>query len=177
MSFFDRFKKKKAEKHELTEDDRDKSAITNLERTIRKQRIDYLKRRLEQMKQVQEEQLLEQQLQDLEYDTYGDEDEDENPAELVEQAQNNPEALFTNLLMNAFTKNRAPPGSPAPPPNPSTLKDYSDDEINAILQQTGPAAIAQLKILSDEKLINLIRQKYPDASDASIMRTIELLRK
>jgi len=177
MGIFSYFKRKKKISEEK-EEQIDKGQITRLTTSIRKQRIEYLRKKLENIKQKQEEMILEDEISDLteEYeDSQNDYPDDElDNQSLMDSAQDNPEALFTSLIMKAMSKN--PQGSPAPPPIPQAKKDYSDDEIKLILANTGTTIINQIKGQPDDVLKKIILNKYPDASDVSVAKTIQLIK-
>lgn len=135
--------------------------ITRTRRAIRAERLHYLKERLAQIKQKNEEMLLEDELAELE----GDDDEDTGP----ESA----DALMLSLLSRVFGgQSTATPAaaSAAIPANPS------DDEIRAIKAKLPPAYLPQIKAATPEQIRAFIEQHRPGMAEEAIQRAIKILK-
>lgn len=178
MGIFNFFKTKKA-RIEAKEEETQKTVITKLKKNIYNQRINYLKDKLEHLKQRHEELILEDQINDLEEDLNGkDEEENENPLNNI-----NPEdTMFNNLIsLGVSAMNNRQNVVSKPPPTQTTLspnvkKIYTDDEISLIIANTPKETLQQIKGLPDAMLKNIINNKYPDADDISIQKTIQIIR-
>lgn len=170
------FRQKKA-LSEKKQEEVQKQQITKLKKNIYQQRIDFLKDKLEHLKQRHEELILEDQIADLEEDLEGNDEIEENPQTNINDFAN-PDAMFNNLISLgaqalANRKNSAPVVN-APPT--SSKRTYSDEEISAIISKTPKETLLKLKDLNETILANVIRQQYPDADDISISKTIPLIK-
>lgn len=146
----------------------EKTLLAQLTRTrheIRAERLRYLKERLAQIKQQNEEMLLEDELAEIE-----GEDDDEPEAAGPESA----DALMLGLLAKVFGGQ----SQPQPPPvavAATTQENPSDDEIRAIKAKLPAAYIPALKAATPEQIRALIEQYQPNISENAKQRAIKIL--
>jgi len=160
--------------HPFTDEERDKSHIARLNNQIRKQRIDYLKEKLQRMKQLQEEEMLEEQVQELERDFYADDDENDT----IEQADiTNPDALVSSLLLRVLSGNQQPAASARPTLQRTNL---DDTQIRSYKSQIPDAILKKAKKMNDEELLQLVRSYNPSIleqyDDDTIARAMKILK-
>jgi len=173
MGIFNIFKRKR-ELSEKKSEEVAKQQITKLKKNIYNQRIEYLKDKLEHLKQKHEELILEDQIADLEDDLNGEEEETpENPI--------NPEdSMFNNLLslgVSAINSRKSVPSTLTQTTlTPTPTKTYTDEEISLIIANTPKDTLQQIKGLPDGMLRNIITNKYPDADETSILKTIQIIK-
>lgn len=178
MGFFTLFRQKKAIS-EKKEEEVKKQQITKLTKSIYDQRIDFLKDKLERLKQKQQEFILTDQIEELEEDMA---DEPEDIVEEVTQGGDGTESLINNLvnmgtqaLINRRGQNQSAPSTSSKSP-PTGVRTYTDDEITLIVGNTPKDVIAQIKGLPDLALTNIIKNQYKDADDTTIAKAILKIR-
>lgn len=184
---------------DFSEEDTDKSAITRLERAIRKQRIEHLRAKLEHMKAKQEEEFLDYQVQTLENDMYGDMEEENGESDGPED----PDSLLVSLLGNVFRGSelagsqmgvRLPSDSSH---NSRTVEHQercnisagaglgagirlTDDELREFKNKVPKSYIRFAKKKSDEEIITFIRMHKPGFLEQydqdTIQRAIRILK-
>lgn len=184
------WKKKDHTGHVLNDEDVDKSHISRLEKSIRKLRIEHLKQKLQRMKDMQEEQMLEEQLEDLENDFYGPEEGEDDKVNVGEAvgAMDNPDALLMGLLGNVLGHIKKPNAQQAAPPiqqqQTAQKKHYSDQELQALVSSIPEKWRPKIKAMSAEQILQLVPIYAPDeikemiagADEDSIVRAIKLLK-
>lgn len=134
--------------------------ITRTRRAIRAERLHYLKERLAQIKQQNEEMLLEDELAEMEGE---EEEEDAGP----ESAN----ALMLSLLSRVFGGQSA-----ATPPVAVQQANPSDDEIRAIKATLPAAYLPQIKAATPEQIRAFIEQHRPGMAEDAIQRAIKILK-
>jgi len=94
--------------------------------------------------------------------------------------------MLTSLIMNAMAlRNNAPPSqqkasvgmSILPPIQTVTEVNFTDEQINGILNNFPKWQLKIAKKMDDEQIGGYIRKEIPNISEASLKRGIELLRK
>lgn len=157
-----------------------KTQITKLTKSIYDQRIDFLKDKLERIKQKHQALILEDQIADLEDDM----EDDNTPDDLLDgtsSPQPTEDTLMSNILnfgTQALMNRKASPsnaGNVSPLSN-SALRTYSDEEIKSIIANTPPDVLKQIKGLPDGMLKNILRNQYKDADDITIYAAIPLIK-
>lgn len=195
MSFWDIFKRERADGRVRahTDDENETAQIKRLQNSIRKQRIQYLKEKLQRIKDLQEEQQLKEQVDDLEDDMAAAEEENDDQEDQSTQAANllsgSPEDALMSLLINAVMKNQSPGAAGAPTLSQPTLysapaapekKIWTDDELRALKARVPAQYLDAARKMKDDELLEMARIRYPDvfnqASDDSIARAIRILR-
>lgn len=165
---------------DFSEIDRDKSHIARLENEIRKQRVKYLKEKLERLKAAQEEEHLEEQIAELEGEFERDDEEDERPdaSEMVGM-MNNPDAMMMNVLLTALTAKRQAPVQ-APVTQPTAKATLSDDKLHELKTKIPGPILKKIKKMNDAELMDFGRQYVPDYfeqfDDDTIKRAMVILR-
>jgi len=166
---------------EKKEDEVKKMTITKLNRSIYQERIDFLKDKLERVRQKHQELMLEDQIDDLERDL---EPEDEEPQTNLSDFAANPEDTMMSSILNLGTqalinrKNVPPSTNPVvSSPDSGGVRTYTDEELNNIIAATPKDVISQIKGLPDAMLTQILKNQYKDADDNTISRAIPLIRK
>lgn len=119
MGLFNFWKKPKKEKKEI--EFPDDTELKRLESTVRRQRNEIYRKKLQALKDKQEQQLLEMQIKEAEesiaefYDDNEEDDDEEENAKIIPEDFLNPDALITSLLMQFINKTALPQVSTPPP--------------------------------------------------------------
>jgi len=182
------FKRKLADtQHELTDADRDESTTQRLQGAIRRERIRYLRARLQQLKDVHDEALLETEVEQLEEELHGRDDEDDEsaltPADMLDAARDSPDALLVQLLGKVLNHQGGNTGQAQAPQQgmvPSERIHISDEQLREYKKRVPTAYLKKLKKMGDEELLATGRAYAPDvfarADDDTIQRAIRILR-
>lgn len=168
MGFFDWFKRKDHPGHILDDEDRKIGVETRQLRSRVKQEKDKLELERAKLEHELEMMRMRADLEALQDELYGDEDEEE-------PAGGSNEALLASILMPMLTKQQAPPQQQITPPAPSK-RHYSDAEIHTLLEMIPRSMRKIAKKLPDDALIARARQHAPDADDETIEKAISIVR-
>lgn len=159
--------------HQFTEEERDRSQISQLENSIRKQRIKFLREKLERLKQAQEVEQLEEQVAETEAELNGD-DDDEEPEGI------NADAMFMQLIAGIFGGRQAIAQNAPPTNNPVAKKTLNDDELRTFRDKVPPAYLKKAKKMSDDELIDFVSAHRPEFlieyDDDTIKRALKILK-
>lgn len=171
MKLFNWFKRKSH--YTFDEEDGDKSKIKRLESAIRRQRIQFLREKLERLKGLQEEQLLEEQVADLEEDFFGS-DDDAEPRDTTDAS---PDAMLANLFMQVLSKGK---GSSTDVTQPKIKQNLNDDQLRTFRDSVPKSYLKQARKMSDEELLGFVRLHKPELlenyDDDTIQRAIRILK-
>jgi len=164
----------------FTEIERDKSHISRLENEIRKQRVKFLKEKLERLKASQEEEMLEEQIADLEADMdRGDDDETPDVKGTID-TMNNPDAMMLNLLTMVLQNKKPQTQQILTTPQPPQKVKLSDDKLEELKTKIPSPVLKRLKKMSDAEILEFGRQYVPDyfeqLDDDTIARAMVILR-
>jgi len=166
---------------EFTEEDTDKSAVTRLERAIRKQRIEFLRQKLEHMKAKQEEDLLTMQVEQLEEDMYGGDENDIDEHKNDSQDDESPDALLSQLLMRAMSRQGASVNNSQVQSNSAQKLHLSDDQLEEYKAKIPPHLLKKFRKMSEEDILKIGRMYAPDffekCDDDTIKRALIALKK
>jgi len=162
--------KKRGSTCNFDDDARLKSALTRKANKLRKQRLDLLENRMENLRAKQEEQLLHEQIADMEDQILGNEEDYEEEA--YEEEDNNIEDMFFKNIMKAFSQNMTP--QPTPKDNP-VVEDYSEEQIIELLSHIPEDKLNMFRQVPTDTQRVLIKKQYPNISDSSINTAIELI--
>lgn len=149
-------------RHTFTDEDRERSSIKILEKQIRQQRIDFLKAKLERMKSLQEEAMLEEQVADLEDQFY---DQDEEPQAASKEEGANPDAMLMQLfgqVLQGRQQQQAPTQTTLQPPQKLHL---DNTQLQELLKKIPSPLLKTLKKKKDEEIIQLARSYAPEYVD------------
>ena len=160
--------------HRFSEDDRDRSHISRLEGQIRKQRIDFLKEKLQRMKQVQEEEMLESQVSDLESDIYGEEEEEMDNAS---GDKFSPDSILTSMFVRAMQN----PQKEAVDGATKGRINLSNEQIEEYKKKVPDHILKRARKMNDEEMLTFVRGYNPSIlenyDDDTIRRALDILRR
>jgi len=141
----------------FTDDDRDLSAQIRRDQA-RMRRMEHELKMREIELDIQERNLaIEERIEALN-DQY-------EPAEMIEEAEENPEKLLMSILLKGFLqKNNGGGISFTPPSKPETVR-YTDDTLRSLKSQVPPPLLKKLKKMKDDEIIELARLYKPELLD------------
>jgi hypothetical protein len=156
---------------DFTDADRDEGSIGRLQGAIRKERIRYLRARLQQLRDLHDEQLLESEVDGLEAELKGEEQDDG-----VEQFTGaNPDAMLAALFMQVLGANKKQAASAVP-----EKMVLTDEQLLAYKKKIPAPMLRKLRGMKDEELLHTARMYAPDlmekADEETITRAIRILR-
>lgn len=168
---------------EFTDEDRLKAEITRKMNSIKKQRLQSIKDEIDELELLQQKAELEKLIsQDFE-----EEDEEEDPEEDEE------EDFETQVVKSIFQGfKQAPQGtgspglengggsSPLSPVSsiyqPLERVDLSDEGLNILINQN-QAHVKLIQFMPDADIKNLLKNKFPQLSENTILRAVGLIKK
>lgn len=169
MGFFDWFKKKEHPGHILDDEDRRIGVETRQMRSLAKREKEKLELERERLNHEIEMMRMRAELEELQNDLYGEEDDE------PESGDSN-EALLATILAPMLARQQpAAAPQPAMPAVPSK-RSYSDAEISTLLDAIPKNIRKVVKKLPDDALIARAKQYAPDADDDTIQRAISKIR-
>lgn len=163
--------------HNFTEEERELSTVKKLEADIRRARIRKLQEKLQRIKDEQEIEDLEEQVERVEGDFYGEEDDEEEEGEFP-SAIASPDALFGEIVMRVLSASNAQKDVPAAASRQK--KTLTDDELRAMLAEIPAAYRKKAKKMTNEELISLAQQLKPEIfeeyDDETIKRALLIVK-
>ncbi len=172
MSLLTRIFGEPKQRHIFNDEEREEAQIERLKKSIREQRLRYLRERLERLKQMQEERKLEQDVVDAEDDL---EPDDSGPDD--ENDEEDPDKLIIGMLGSLMA-----PKQPLVQPveSQSSRLHLSDTAIKEYLSRVPLVMRAKLRKMSDAELIEQARAYAPDllerCDEDTIARAIRMIK-
>lgn len=166
MGFFDVFKRKR---HKFTDEERQKSRVSRIERDIMQDRIDYLERKRNRLAAEYRAREMEEEIAEMEE---GLEDDVEEGDDL---GANGPDALITQLLMRAMNQ------GPMKKPEQFTGKQsLTDEQLRAFKEKAPPEYLKAAQKMSDDEIMEYVKTNKPDIfetyDDDTIRRALIILK-
>jgi hypothetical protein len=165
MGLFDIFKKKLKQKMP-DQEDRDLGGLVNARKwQLRRERLD-LEHEIEMLK-------LKRQQAELEFELYGDEEEDTGSID----------SMFMNILMKGLQqKGFIPADVPAPqsvdPQSPSVVhQTLTDQQFEEIWSKIPATQKPMIKMASNDQIKGWILTNYPSIDDETVNRAVLFVRK
>lgn len=151
--------------HTFTDEDFDASQLARKENAVKKMQLDVMRERLEHLQAIQRQRQIQEQIELLEDEIYGD-DEDGEPSPLSD----NPDVMLLQLF-ERITSRQQKPADQTPPPSPSI--SLSDSQIKAFLDENIPKKyVPELKKLSPEKQLELLQTRFPSLDEQTARRAV-----
>lgn len=186
-SLFKRSRKQPEGAHVFTDEDRQLAEIKRLQKKVQQEELDALKDRLEYLRSQKQKDLLEEQIEDMEEDLYGEDEEDDETPDLE-----SPDALLSGLLMRVM---QAPHGAMgagaqgtvgqvrAAMQSAQGKKSLTDEQLRAIKEDLKAQYGSYYKMamnMSDEQILEFARTNRPDLLEQydqdTIDRALKILR-
>lgn len=152
-------------RHTFENDDREKSALVRRENALKRQQLEMMEQRLAHLQELQKMEQMQEKINALEDNLYGDEEEGESP-----------DSLLYGLLSKAFGVGGQSQPIVPPTPNTTEQQELSDETLTAMIESVPAAQIAIMRRLDDAELQRLAKQKFPYLNDATIQKAIKLVR-
>lgn len=153
-------------RHTFENDDREKSALVRRENALKRQQIEMMEARLAHLQELQKMEHMQEKIQALESNLYGNSDEEPS----------NADSLLFQLLNKAFGVNNGQTDTTISPTPTNNMQELSDETLNAMIESVPASQIALMRQLDDVELQKLARQKFPYVTDSTIQRAIKILK-
>jgi len=160
----------------FTDEERELAEAKKLQNSLRRKALEMRNARLQHLKQLQEQQFLEDEISSLEEDVYGEQEEatetPKNEDELLMQLLNR---VMNGGMNRGNSQPNTTPSSPIPP-TPPTNKDLSDEEIVDIAAKVPPHFIKEARKSSILQVYQFIKGNYPHLTENSIIKLVSALK-
>jgi len=169
--------------HTFSEEERSMSSIAKKNKAIkrqaleiRKQRLDHMSEKLEMVQLEQQEAMMEEKLQMLTGDQELDELVDDEPPDMEHMMTMALVGKVCGVDMQPMFKQAFNIPDPSPgPTQPNVSADYTDMELQSMLDKVSKEHIALFRQMDADKQTKVLQQMIPNISEGSITRARELI--
>jgi hypothetical protein len=174
---------KKEPNYTFSDEDRERAQAAKEAAAIRRDELKAIRDRMAELRADAEMKRLQQQLKDMEDRAAGktqeDDDEDDDEDDSEEDPFNSMLKVAAIGFMQGMNSRNTPPplvSNAKPQIDPPALIDFTDEEINEIIENNKDMA-AKAQKMPDSILIKLIQGQIPNISPESSKRALEILKK
>lgn len=153
--------------HSFTDDDRDNASLTVQMNKLQKERIAILKAELEHQRKLQEQRHIEEEIDYLKAQLEPDDDDE---TDYEEDKQQNPIAMFSELISNVSKLSNKQQSQSVP-----MIQELSDETIISIIRKIPKKNIVEFRKLDIDKQKAQIKQLFPDYNEVTINKALTLL--
>jgi len=171
MSFISRlFSKQPKDAHQFSDEDRQASATRRKMLAMQREQMDMMQEQLTNLRNIQRQRMMQEQIEALQSSMYEDDDEDEDSSDSDED-------MFMKLLQTVAQKSNTEVKTPFPSGMELPQKvSLSDEQLLEMLNSVDPKYLKLAKKMSDSSLKGFIKAQMPNIDDDTMLRAIRLVK-